>query len=82
MNSGIINILNKLLELFRFKSKNGEKSQEIEEKKLTEFKTIVSNIALILLIFCIAGAIFPSLGINGWFYDMFEKCLDYILGRS
>lgn len=81
MKIGIVNLLNKLLELLRFKSKSGEKSQEIEEKKLTEFKTIVSKIVLILLIFCIAGAIFPNLGINGWFYDMFEKGWEYILGN-
>lgn len=72
MNNGIINILNKLLELFRFKSKSGEKRQEIEEKKLTEFKPYIAYITIILLIMCIIGIIFPELS-SDWIYAMFEK---------
>lgn len=80
MNNGIINILNKLLELFRFKSKSGEKRQEIEEKKLTEFKPYIAYITIILLIMCIIGIIFPELS-SDWIYAMFEKGWEYILGN-
>ncbi len=80
MNNGIINILNKLLELFRFKSKSGEKRQEIEEKKLTEFKPYIAYITIILLIMCIIGIIFPELS-SDWIYAMFQKGWEYILGN-
>lgn len=80
MKIGIVNLLNKLLDIFKFKSKSGEKSQEIEERKLTEFKPYIAYITIILLIMCIIGIIFPTLSSN-WVYAMFEKGWEYILGK-
>lgn len=80
MKSGIIIILNKLLDIFKFKSKSGEKSQDIENRKLTEFKPYIAYITMILLIMCIIGIIFPELS-SDWIYAMFQKGWEYILGN-
>ena len=80
MNNGIIIILNKLLDIFKFKSKSGEKSQEIEDRKLTEFKPYIAYITMILLIMCIIGIIFPAFS-SDWIYAMFQKGWEYILGN-
>ncbi|MCF0171808.1 MAG: hypothetical protein HUJ87_15040 [Fusobacterium varium] len=80
MKNGIIIILNKLLDIFKFKSKSGEKSQDIEDRKLTEFKPYIAYITMILLVMCIIGIIFPTLS-SDWIYAMFEKGWEYILGN-
>lgn len=82
MKAGLIGLFSKIIDLFFKKSKNGEKSQEIEEKKIGEYKVYVGYIMVFLLIVCILGGIFPKLYISPWFYSMFEKGWDYLLNSG
>ncbi|WP_308007741.1 hypothetical protein [uncultured Fusobacterium sp.] len=79
MKIAVVELFSKIIALFSKKSKNGEKSQEIEEKKIGEYKEYVGYIMILLLIICILGGIFPKLYISPWFYSMFEKGWDYLL---
>lgn len=73
------NIISKVLDVYEKKSRNGEKQQEIEEQKLTHFDKYLGYIVLALLIICFIGAVFPSLAISDWFYNMFEKGFMYMI---
>lgn len=73
------NIISKILDIYEKKSKNGEKQQGIEEQKLAHFNKYLGCIVLVLLVICFIGAIFPSLAISEWFYDMFEKGFMYMI---
>ena len=75
----IFRLLTGIVDILKKTTKSGEKKQEIEEKKLTEFKTYIAYITLILLIICILGGLFPKLYVSPWFYSMFEKGWNYIL---
>ena len=79
MKTFILGLLTGVIDIFKKATKSGEKKQEIEEKKLTEFKTYIAYITLILLIICILGGLFPKLYVSPWFYSMFEKGWNYIL---
>lgn len=79
MKTFILGLLTGVIDIFKKNTKSGEKKQEIEEKKLTEFKTYIAYITLILLIICILGGLFPKLYVSPWFYSMFEKGWNYIL---
>ncbi|WP_306583870.1 hypothetical protein [Fusobacterium ulcerans] len=75
----IFRLLTGIVDILKKTTKSGEKKQEIEEKKLTEFKTYIAYITLILLIICILGGLFPKLYVSPWFYSMFEKGWNYVL---
>lgn len=79
MKTFILGLLTGVIDIFKKTTKSGEKKQEIEEKKLAEFKTYIAYITLILLIICILGGLFPKLYVSPWFYSMFEKGWNYIL---
>ncbi len=79
MKTFILGLLTGVIDIFKKTTKSGEKKQEIEEKKLTEFKPYIAYITLILLIICILGGLFPKLYVSPWFYSMFEKGWNYIL---
>lgn len=79
MKTFILGLLTGVIDILKKTTKSGEKKQEIEEKKLTEFKTYIAYITLILLIICILGGLFPKLYVSPWFYSMFEKGWNYIL---
>ena len=79
MKTFILGLLGGVVDIFKKTTKSGEKKQEIEEKKLIEFKTYIAYISLILLVICILGGLFPKLYVSPWFYSMFEKGWNYIL---
>ena len=68
-----------ILEIFKKKSRSGEKEQDIEMKKLNVFNPYISYIALMLLAICFLGALFPKLAIGDWFYEMFERVINYLI---
>lgn len=68
-----------ILEIFKKKSRSGEKEQDIEMKKLNVFNPYISYIALMLLTICFLGALFPKLAIGDWFYEMFERVINYLI---
>lgn len=68
-----------ILEIFKKKSRSGEKEQDIEMKKLNVFNPYISYIAIMLLSICFLGALFPKLAVGDWFYSMCEKVIDYLI---
>ena len=72
-------IMQLILEIFKKKSRSGEKEQDIEMKKLNVFNPYISYIALMLLSICFLDTIFPKLAISDWFYSMCERVIDYLI---
>lgn len=68
-----------ILEIFKKKSRSGEKEQDLEMKKLNVFNPYISYIALMLLSICFLDALFPKLAISDWFYSMCERVIDYLI---
>lgn len=79
MGTFFLGLLTGVIDIFKKTSKSGEKKQEIEEKKLTEFKPYIAWITIALLIICVLGGLFPKLAVSDWFYAMFERFSNYML---
>lgn len=78
MKEGVIILFSKLLDIFRKKSKSGEKQQEIEEKKINIYSKIISIITLVALFMCVLASLFPNLAITGWWFDLLDRLLNSI----
>lgn len=61
------------------RTRNAEVDQEIEKQKLTNFNYYLGTAFMIILIFLILDNIL-NLQITPWFYDVFEKILNYMIG--
>lgn len=70
--------MNKLIDLFSKKSKNGEKAQEIEVKKIDNFSKVMMWIVIIILLMCMLASLFPKLAITSWWFDKADLILQYI----
>ena len=71
-------VTNKLIDLFSKKSKNGEKQQDIEAKKLDLFNKVIAIIMLGVFLMCVLASIFPSLAITSYWFDIFDKFINYL----
>lgn len=69
---------NKLIDLFSKKSKSGEKTQEIEEKKIDIFSKLIMWIVIIILLMCMLASLFPRLAITDWWFEKADLILQYI----
>lgn len=69
---------NKLIDLFSKKSKSGEKTQEIEEKKIDIFSKLIMWIVIIILLMCMLASLFPQLAITDWWFEKADMVLKYI----
>lgn len=69
---------NKLIDLFSKKSKNGEKAQEIEVKKIDTFSKTMMWIVIIILLMCMLASLFPRLAITDWWFEKADMVLKYI----
>lgn len=70
--------MNKLIDLFSKKSKSGEKSQDIEEKKINIFSRTISWVIIIVLLMCILASLFPQLAITDWWFEKADMILKYV----
>ncbi len=70
---------NKLLDLFLKKAKSGEKQQEIEVKKIDIFSKVLAFIFLGVFLMCILSSLISSLEITPYWFDVFDKFLNYLL---
>lgn len=70
--------MNKLIDLFSKKSKSGEKTQEIEEKKIDIFSKLIMWIVIIILLMCMLASLFPQLAITDWWFEKADMVLKYI----
>ncbi|WP_291256875.1 hypothetical protein [Fusobacterium sp.] len=71
-------VTNKLIDLFSKKSKNGEKQQDIEVKKLDLFNKVIAIIMLGVFLMCVLASIFPKLSITEWWFNIFERMINYL----
>lgn len=69
---------NKLIDLFSKKAKSGEKSQEIEIKKINTFSKTMMWIVIIILLMCMLASLFPKLAITDWWFEKADMALKYI----
>lgn len=80
MKIAVVELFSKIIALFSKKSKNGEKAQEIEEKKIDVFHEALVNILYVFIALIVLNAIFPSFMILGdWFYSIVEKLITYMI---
>ncbi|MBM6876081.1 hypothetical protein [Fusobacterium mortiferum] len=70
---------NKLLDLFSKKTKSGEKAQEIEVKKIDVFSKVLAFIFIGVFLMCALASLVPSLEITPYWFDVFERFINYIL---
>lgn len=77
--NSLIGILKDTLGIMFKRTRNAEVDQEIEKQKLTNFNYYLGTAFMIILIFLILDNIL-NLQITPWFYDVFEKILNYMIG--
>lgn len=77
--NSLIGVLKDTLGIMFKRTRNAEVDQEIEKQKLTSFNYYLGTAFMIILIFLILDNIL-NLQITPWFYDVFEKILNYMIG--
>lgn len=77
--NSLIGVLKDTLGIMFKRTRNAEVDQEIEKQKLTNFNYYLGTAFMIILIFLILDNIL-NLQITPWFYDIFEKILNYMIG--
>jgi hypothetical protein len=70
----------KVIDLFSKKAKNGEKSQDLQVKKLNIFNKCLVNIMYIILGLIVLNTIFPGINAGEWIYNIFELILKHMIG--
>lgn len=78
MVEGLIKFGSKILDIVFKRSKNAEKEQDIEVKKIDVYSKLVAIIIIVSLFMCVLASLFPSLAITGWWFDLFERLLQRI----
>lgn len=80
MKPVIVGLFSKVIDLFFKRSKNGEKAQEIEEKKIDVFHEALVNILYVLVALIVLSAIFPSLlSLGDWVYNLTDRIVTYMM---
>ena len=80
MKIAVVELFSKIIALFSKKSKNGEKAQEIEEKKIDVFHEALVNILYVLVALIVLSAIFPSLlSLGDWVYNLTDRIVTYMM---
>ena len=77
--SSIIEIIKDIVGSFKKVTRNAEKDQELEREKLTSFNYYIGRAFMIILILLIADNLF-NLSVSEWFYNIYEKILNYMIG--
>lgn len=69
---------NKIIDLFSKKAKNGEKQQDIEIKKIDIFSKVLAFILVGVFLMCVLSSLVPSLEITPYWFDVFERFINYL----
>lgn len=69
---------NKIIDLFSKKTKNGEKQQDIEIKKIDIFSKALAFILVGVFLMCVLSSLVPSLEITPYWFDVFERFINYL----
>lgn len=78
MIKNLIGLGSKLLSIIFKKTKNGEKQQDIEIKKIDIFAKTISIIFMGVFLMCAIASLFPSLAITPYWFEIFEKFINYL----
>lgn len=78
MTKNLIGLGSKLLSIIFKKTKNGEKQQDIEIKKIDIFAKTISIIFIGVFLMCAIASLFPSLAITPYWFEIFEKFINYL----
>ncbi len=79
--NSLIGVLKDTLGIMFKRTRNAEVDQEIEKQKLTSFNYYLGTAFMIILLLLILDNLL-SLQITPWFYNIFEKILDYMIGGN
>lgn len=79
--NSLIGVLKDTLGIMFKRTRNAEVDQEIEKQKLTSFNYYLGTAFMIILLLLILDNIL-NLQITPWFYNIFEKILDYMIGGN
>lgn len=78
MIKNILDLGNKLLDIIFKRSKDGEKQQDIEIKKIDVFSKTLAFIFIGVFLMCVLASLFPSLAITPYWFDIFDKFINYL----
>lgn len=78
MIKSLIGLGSKLLSIIFKKTKNGEKQQDIEIKKIDIFAKTISIIFIGVFLMCAIASLFPALAITPYWFEIFEKFINYL----
>lgn len=78
MISTLVNLGSKLLDIIFKKSKDAEKQQDIELKKIDVFSKTLAFIFIGVFLMCVLGSLFPSLAITPYWFNVFDKFINYL----
>jgi hypothetical protein len=78
MLKSLVNLGNKLLDIIFKRSKDGEKQQDIEIKKIDVFSKVLAFIFIGVFLMCVLASLFPSLAITPYWFDIFDRFINYL----
>lgn len=68
----------KLLDIIFKRSKDAEKQQDIEIKKIDVFSKTLAFIFIGVFLMCVLASLFPSLAITPYWFNVFDKFINYL----
>lgn len=74
----IIGLFSKGLDIVLKKSKDGEKEQELQKQKVDIFSQTISAILIGVFLMCVLASLFPSLAITSYWFNAFDKIVNYL----
>ena len=74
----ILGVIDKILDVVLKRSKDAEKQRDIEIKKIDIFAKTISIIFMGVFLMCAIASLFPSLAITPYWFEIFEKFINYL----
>ena len=74
----VIELHSEKIEDATLKAKNGEKQQDIEIKKIDVFSKALAFILVGVFLMCVLSSLVPSLEITPYWFDVFERFINYL----
>ena len=78
MINTLVNLGSKLLDIIFKRSKDAEKQQDIEIKKIDVFSKTLAFIFIGVFLMCVLASLFPSLAITPYWFNVFDKFINYL----
>lgn len=78
MINALVSLGSKLLDIIFKRSKDAEKQQDIEIKKIDVFSKTLAFIFIGVFLMCVLASLFPSLAITPYWFNVFDKFINYL----